>query len=467
MNQATFRDRDQELIARLDRIPVWPYTLVLLWVVGFGYFISFYDITNVAFGLPVIAKTFHLSSTSSTIPITMSLVGYIVGAFLNSTFADAKGRKMAILSATALFTLGSVMSFFTMNLTWLIVWRFVTGMGIGAEIAAISAYMGELTPATIRGRYTSIANIFSFSGLGAVPFIALVFVPNFSWGWRMMFLIGAVGGLTMLFAKRMPESPRWLISKGRADEAETIVREAEARSRKKLNSPLPEPAKVAPEDHTQEFSLWLLLRPPFVGRLVLLLVLWFVIYLGDYTWLGLAPTLLVDKGLTLSKSIVFLVVTGVGYPIGTILASWLGDRFERKYSVLSGLLIYAVGFFLLGVAPSNATIIIFGFILSTALAFFFPLMYALTAESFPTGARASGIALTDGIGHLGGALGPILAVAIYSWGPVMNGFTSAFVYMGITGVVSAALVTMTVRATRRSLGEVSHLTPHTAPVEEL
>lgn len=271
----------------------------------------------------------------------------------------------------------------------------------------------------------------------------------------------------MLFAKMMPESPRWLISKGRADEAETIVREAEVRSRNKLNSPLPEPAKVAPEDHTKEFSLRLLLRPPFVGRLVLLLVLWFVIYLGDYTWLGLAPTLLVDKGFTLSKSIVFLVVTGVGYPIGTILASWLGDRFERKYSVLIGLLIYAVGFFLLGADPSNATIIIFGFILSTALAFFFPLMYALTAESFPTGARASGIALTDGIGHLGGALGPIFAVAIYSWGPVMNGFTSAFVYMGITGLVAAALVTMTVRATRRSLGEVSHLTPHTAPVEEL
>lgn len=427
----------------------------MLWIIGIGYLISFFDITNIAFGLPVISKVFHLTSAQAAVPITASLLGYILGAYLNSTYADARGRKSAVISATVLFTVGSIASFASFNLTWLIVWRFITGMGIGAEIAGISAYIGELAPAPVRGRYTSLANVYSFSGLAVVPFVALIFVPNFSWGWRAMFLVGALGGLTLLFARQMPESPRWLMHKGRLEDAAAIIADAEKTAASRYKRPLPEPQIKAREDRAEGFPTSQLFRHPYFGRLVLLVVLWFIIYTGDYTWLGLAPTFLVAKGYTLTKSIIFLVTTGIGYPIGTLLATWIGDRFERKYIVLTGLLVYGIGLLLLGFIPSGATIIIFGFLISVALAFFFPLMYAITAESFPTGARATGVALTDGVGHLGGAVGPLWAVAIYAWGGIGNGFESVFLYMGATGIIAALLLPFTISATRRSLEAVT------------
>ncbi len=444
------------LISRLDRIPIWPYGRTVLWVVGMGFLISFYDITNVSFALPDIAKHFHLSAGASAIPVTASLLGYILGSYLNSTLADLKGRRTAIISATILFTVGSLATTASFNLSWLIIWRFITGAGIGAEIAAIATYIGEMSPAPVRGRYTGMANIWSFTGLAVVPFVALGLLTEFSWGWRGMFFVGALGGLTLFWAVRVPESPRWLIAHDRLEEAEAVVRLGESRAEKQLGS-LPEPRLLADEPRHQSFPTGAIFRPPYVSRWILLLFIWIFMYLSDYAWLGLAPTLLVDHGYSLGNSITFLLVTGIGYPIGAILSAVYGDRFERKYSILVGIIIYALSLAAFGLFPSGATILIAGFILSVALVFFFPLMYALTAESFPTQARATGVSFTDGIGHVGGALAPIFGLGIYAaFGHA--GFSMAFLYMTITALCCAALLPFGVRATRKSL-EVVHQEP--------
>ncbi len=442
------------MISRLDRIPVWPYRSAVLWVVGMGYLVAFYDITNVAFGLPDIVKQFHISAASSAIPITASLLGYILGAYLNSTYADLKGRRAAIITATVLFTVGSLATTVSFNLSWLIIWRFITGMGIGAEISAISAYMGEMSPAPVRGRYTGWANVFSFSGLAVVPFIALALVPHFHWGWRGLFFVGALGGLTLIWAVRIPESPRWLIAHNRLAEAQAVVAESERLAEKKLGHRLPDPVVLPDETHEATFPTGALFRAPYLGRWILLLFIWFFMYLSDYAWLGMAPTLLVDRGYTITSSIVFLLATGIGYPIGALLSAWLGDRYERKYSIIVGIVVYAAGLAAFGIIPSAATIYVAGFLLSVALVFFFPLLYALTAESFPTPARATGVAMTDGVGHVGGALAPIFTLAIYT-GFGHSGFTMAFMYMTVTGLLSAVLLPFGVRATRKSL-EVVH-----------
>lgn len=455
MAKVTPDGRGQEIIARLDRIPVWPYRTSLLWIVGIGFLVSFFDITNVAFGLPVFTKELHIPPQAAATPITASLLGYILGSYLNSSLADVVGRRSGIMWATLLFTIGSLATVFTFNLAWLIVWRFITGMGIGAEIAAIATYIGEMAPAPVRGRYTGWANVFSFGGFAVVPFVALALVPNFAWGWRGLFLVGSLAGLTMFGIPHIPESPRWLLSRGREDEAEAVVAEAEARARVKLGGDLPEPVPASGEVGSGRFPTGELFRPPYAGRLFLLLAIWIFLYLSDYAWLGLAPTFLVDKGFSLTNSIVFLVVTGIGYPVGALIAAGVGDRFERKYTIALVTLVWALGLAAVGLFPSPAVIYVAGFILSTALALFFPLMYALTAESFPTRARASGVSLTDGVGHVGGALAPIIAIAAFSWGGVVSGFASAFLYMAVTGLIAAVLIPFGIAATRRPLEVVN------------
>jgi putative MFS transporter len=440
-----------ELTARLDRLTVWPYTTAVIWVVGIGYFISFFDITNVAFGLPVFSKIFHMTAAQTAYPISFSLFGYILGSWLNGNLADYAGRKLGIVMATIFFSVGCIGCTLSNGLWSLVFWRFVTGMGIGAEIAIVSTYIGELAPASMRGRYTGLANMFSFIGLACVPILALWLVPNFSWGWRGMFAVGAFGIFTLLAFPFLPESPRWLLSKGRFEKARAVIEAAEARviGQGKTLAPV---VLAAAEPEAAGLPMAQLFHPPFVNRLALLFAMWFLFYVGEYIWLGLGPVFFVDHGFTLTHSIMFMLMSSLGLSLGAALSAWLGDRFERKHSIFAGMLVWAAGFAGIAFIASPLAIYALVFIVTVALGFVIPLMYTLTNESFPTGGRASGVSLTDGLGHLGGAAGPIMATSLYAALGAASGFPAVFLLVAATGAVAALLMPFTVSATRRAIG---------------
>src|SRR5947209_15643905 len=231
--------------ARLDRLPVWPYERKLLWIVGAGYFFAFFDIVTISFAAPVIATQFHVSKATVTLSVTSSLIGYIIGAFADSTIADKWGRKLSLGISVAVFSLGTALAAASTNVTELIIFRFIAGLGIGAEIAAVTTYIGELSPARLRGRYTSWATTAAYAGFAVVPFIARGLVPNFASGWRILFGIGALGGLTILVMRRgLPPSPRWLVAQGRTAEATEVVEAAEDRARESVDGELREPTPV-------------------------------------------------------------------------------------------------------------------------------------------------------------------------------------------------------------------------------
>jgi len=439
------------LTARLDRLTSWPYAAAVIWVVGAGYFISFFDITNVAFGLPVFAKIFHMSAAQTAYPISFSLFGYILGSWLNGNLADYAGRKLGIFLATVFFSLGCVGCTFSNGLWSLVFWRFVTGMGIGAEIAIVSTYIGELAPASMRGRYTGIANMFSFIGLACVPILALWLVPNFAWGWRAMFAAGALGILTLFALPFLPESPRWLLSKGRLADARVVIEAAEARVLRR-GQPLPVVLPAAPEEAAAGLPMTQLFHLPYINRLGLLFAMWFLFYVGEYIWLGLGPVFFVDRGFTLTHSIMFMLMSSLGLSLGAALSAWLGDRFERKRSICTGMLVWAVGF--AGIAFVAEPLAIYGlvFAVTVALGFVIPLMYTLTNESFPTGGRSSGVSLTDGLGHIGGAAGPIMATSLYAGLGAASGFPAVFLLVAASGAIAALLLPFTVSATRRAIG---------------
>jgi MFS transporter, putative metabolite:H+ symporter len=441
-----------DLTARLDRIPVWPYGARLLIVVGAGYFFAFFDIVNIGYALPVIAKQFHISEGTAGIAVTTGLVGYIVGAYVDSTIADAWGRRTSLMISVAVFTIGSIGAAFAGDIVVLSIFRFIAGMGIGAEIASVTTYIGEVAPAPLRGRYTSWATTAAYAGFAVVPFVALGLVPHWDFGWRMLLLIGAAGGLTILFMRRgMPPSPRWLLAKGREEEAERIVAAAERAAREQTGGELPEPEPVPDEPPAERFPTAALLRAPYLGRVALFIAIWFVYYIGNYGWLTLAPTLLEDKGYSLSKSIGFLVVTGIGFLAGAITTTRFSDRLERKFSTSAIAGAWAVVLVLIGVFPSAVTIIVFGFLASLTIGLLVPVLYTFTAEHFATPARATGVALTDGLGHIGGALAPVIVLgANDAWG-----FSGAFIVMAVTGAITAALLLLGVRATGRSLEQVA------------
>jgi putative MFS transporter len=435
-------------LARLDRIPVWPYEKRLLWVVGAGYFFAFFDIVTISFALPVIAKQFHASKGAVSLSVTSSLIGYIVGALADSQIADKWGRRLSLAVSVSVFSLGTALAALSSSVTTLVIFRFISGLGIGAEIAAVTTYLGEISPAPLRGRYTSWATTAAYAGFAVVPFIARVLVPNYAAGWRILFGIGALGGVTILFMRRgLPSSARWLVSQGRSEEAAEVVAEAEQTARENTDEELPPPEPVPDDARAETFPLKALLRQPMAGRLVLFIGIWFVYYVGNYGWLTLAPTLFVDKGYSLADSTTYLIVSGIGFLAGAYATTHFSDRLERKYTAASAALAWAVSLLVIGLFVSPTIIIVFGFIASMTVGLLVPVLYTYTAEHFSTNARATGVAMTDGLGHIGGALAPLIVLAANTaWG-----FSGAFIVMAATGVLTAALILLGIQATGRSL----------------
>jgi putative MFS transporter len=437
-------------LARLDRIPVWPYEKRLLWVVGAGYFFAFFDIVTISFAVPVIATQFHVSKGAVTLSVTSSLIGYIIGALGDSQVADKWGRKLSLAVSVTMFSVGTALAAISWNVTSLIIFRFISGLGIGAEIAAVTTYLGELSPAPLRGRYTSWATTCAYAGFAVVPFVARFLVPNYAAGWRILFGIGAIGGVTILFMRRgLPASPRWLVSQGRTEEAAELVTEAEETARENLDDheELPEPEPVPDEAPAETFPLKALLRQPMASRLVLFIAIWFVYYISNYGWLTLAPTLLTDKGYSLADSTSYLIVSGIGFLVGALATTRFSDRFERKYTAAIFAVAWGLALLVIGLAVSPAIIIIFGFIASATVGLLVPVLYTYTAEHFSTNARATGVAMTDGLGHIGGALAPLIVLGANSaWG-----FSGAFIVMAACGVITGVLILFGIEATGRSL----------------
>jgi putative MFS transporter len=197
-----------------------------------GLLLCLFDIVTISFALPVIAKQFHVSKATVALSVTSSLIGYIIGAFADSTIADKWGRGLSLGISVGVFSVGTVLTALSSGVVMLIVFRFIAGMGIGAEIAAVTTYIGEISPAPLRGRYTSWATTAAYAGFAVVPFVARALVPTFASGWRILFLIGALGGVTILFLRRgLPSSARWLVTQGRTEEAGEVVAEAEQTAR--------------------------------------------------------------------------------------------------------------------------------------------------------------------------------------------------------------------------------------------
>jgi putative MFS transporter len=441
--QAT-SDYQANLLARLDRIPVWPYGRRLLWVIGAGYFFAFFDVVTIGAALPVIETQFEVSKTAASLAVTSSLAGYVFGALADSTLSDLRGRRLSMMVSVGLFTAGSIAAAVSPNLLWLIIFRFVAGMGIGAEIACVTTYVAEISPAQLRGRYTSWVTVMAFAGLAVVPFVARALVPTFEAGWRVLFAIGGLGGLTILMLRRnVPQSARWLLLHGQVERATREIEAAENTARVLVGANLPPPRPGLDQSVESKWPIRTLLGGGYAKYALLFIAIWFVYYIGNYGWLTLAPTLLVDHGYSLSSSLSFLVVTGIGFLVGALLSTRVSDRFPRRELTMAGAFMWAVALVLIGLLTSPVIVMVFGFVASTTVGFLIPLLYTYTAEHFPTAARATSVAMTDGLGHIGGALAPTIVLAANrGWG-----FDGAFVVMAVTGAVTAVLLFFARRTT--------------------
>ena len=449
-----------ELEARMERLPIRPYPRTWLIILGIGYFFAFYDILALSYNfispmVSALSLTIVLLSESAS----ATLFGYIVGEYVISTVSDYTGRRIGLIINALFVAVGTLASALSLNATELIVSRFVTGMGIGAEISIINTYMSEVTPAHMRGKMTQWAYFAGALGFALTPFIAAVVIPINIDGWRYLFGIPAVIAIAVVFVRiSMPETPRWLVLKGKFSEAEKVISNMEAYVTSKIHK-LPEVKAYHPEAFTTGFPTKEILTRKYAPRLAVIVVFWFLDYTLAYGFLGFAPTIFDTAGFTFLSTALYLGIGSTGYIVGAVSMTWIADKWERKYLVISAIMpaIVAAFVFALALIEHSVVLIAVGsFLGAFATAFAVP-AYTYTAEMFPTRARATGFALSDGIGHLGGAIVPFIfsAMVILEASRIVATGSKFFILLGIVEIIAAIVLLGGPRTTNKSLETIS------------
>jgi hypothetical protein len=201
--------------------------------------------------------------------------------------------------------------------------------GVYLVIIGVGYFFTFFDIADIGYAMLAINKQFSLSS-GASTFVALALVPNYSYGSRLLFVIGGVIA-TVGFAARfeLPESPRWLALHGRVDEADAIVTRMEDSARAK-GVTLPEPRENEVSLQRAKMPFTALLARPYLGRVIVLVAMWFFWYIGNYGFLGDAATLFAAHGQAIGSSILYLGIGAIGYPVGAITMTLPADRVERR-----------------------------------------------------------------------------------------------------------------------------------------
>lgn len=412
-------ERVADVNARLDRLPRFGVAPILFAVVGTAYFFTFYDITAIGVTLPVLGEQFGLTKTDLALPVTTNLFAYIVGAYLLSSVADYIGRRRALAVTVLLLFVGAVLTALSWDLTSLAVFRAVTGLGMGAEIALAATIMTELSPPRLRGRGVALNVFWGGLGLAATPWLGLALLnalpPDI--GWRVVFALGGLAVVVLVFLndRFVPESPRWLVLHGQPDRAEAIVHDMEARARARSGEELPEPRPAAGEAYLSTFPTLELLRPPYLQRVLVVFFFWFFVYMAAYAYLSYLPTLLEEMGY--AESLLLSALGDLGFLVGGAATVLLIERWNRKYAAAAAGVVGMVGIGLIAIGQ-NAVMIVVGAFLAGVWILTPAFAYTYTSEVFPTRARASGMSIGDGLGHLGGAVQPYIVVAaLAAFGP--------------------------------------------------
>ncbi len=218
--------------ARMDRLPWTRFHWSVVVGLGVSWILDGLEVQLVSVG--AFAETFHMTPGEVGFTGTIYLLGQVIGALFFGRLTDRLGRKRLFILTLAIYLIGSGIAGLAPAVWFLWLFRFVAGLGIGGEYTAINSAIDELIPSRYRGRVDIAVNGTYWAGAGLGAFANLWLtdpaVVDQNWGWRIAFFIGPVLGLVIIYLRRhIPESPRWLLTHGRSEEAHRTVDEIEAR----------------------------------------------------------------------------------------------------------------------------------------------------------------------------------------------------------------------------------------------
>jgi putative MFS transporter len=419
------RDTREEIAARLDRLPIVAMHRKLTLVLALAFFFEFADINTLSFASPAIMDDWGTTISSLSVIVSGTFMGMFLGATLGGMLADRIGRRKSLILTTVWFSFASLMNALVWSPASLFFTRLLTGAGLSAMTVVGIAYVCEIFPARQRGAYQGWILALGILGIPTTALVARLVVPIAPWGWRMVFVWGAFGLLIPIVARGIEESPRWLMNRNRLIEAYSTLERMEDAARAKVGNlhPLIEREQGPNRRNSPE----LVGASSYLFRTFMLTTLWIFQTLGFYGFLAWAPALLALNGFTSLQSLTWSSVMQLGAVPGAFLGALVSDRWERKLWLFVMALLIAACTLIYGFSKGPPIIISLGFLISLLIQAFAPLLYAYTAECYPTKLRSSGTGSVYGTGRLANTLGPLLIAWLFNH----SGYAS--VYVAISG----------------------------------
>ncbi|HVY58332.1 MAG TPA: MFS transporter [Xanthobacteraceae bacterium] len=436
--------------ARLDRLPISSFHHRVFALVGAGMFFDGYDL-YVASG--VLAGT--LQTKFSSLPqnlqfLSLTFVGMTIGSLITGFLGDWFGRRFTYQFNLLIFGIASLAAAFAQDMNQLIICRFFQGLGLGAEIVVGYSTLTEFVPPATRGRWLAFMSFVVVAGFPVTSVLSYLIVPTF--GWRPLFVIAGIGSLIVWYLRKaLPESPRWLESKGRNAEAEALMQTIE----KEVGGagPLPPPLiTVAPPP----FDATAMLRSPILQRMIVgswvlitinTLIFGFVIFL---------PQFFLRQGLTITSSLGYTVVLAAASLVGCAIGAYTSDFIGRRWSIIgASVLTIITGWIYASFKPDSDPVLVLsvGFVLIVAIYIQTAILFGVyTPELFPTEIRLRANGICNTLGRAATVVSPF----------VVGSLMVTYQLPGVIGLMVALLIIQIVvvwawgvEPARRGLEEVA------------
>jgi putative MFS transporter len=423
------------LAARLDDLPFTRRHLRLLSGSGVGWALDAMDVGLISFILAALTQQWDLTKGEAGWIASVGFIGMAVGATLGGLLADRFGRRQVFALTLLVYGVATGASALVGGIVALLVLRFLVGLGLGAELPVASTYVSEFAPARIRGRLIVILEAFWAVGWTAAALIGFFVIPASDDGWRWAFALGAIPAIYALIVRwGLPESPRWLASRGRIAEAERIVSAFEADAgvvREPAIRKEPASRAMAATVRARLTTLW---NAEFRVRTLCLWAVWLCVnfaYYGAFIWI---PSILVDAGFDLVRSFGFTLIITLAQLPGYAVAAWLIEVWGRRTTLSVFLVGAAVAAVFFGTAATEPAIIGAGMALSFFTLGAWGALYAVTPEIYPTSLRGTGAGWAAGVGRIASIIAP-LAVPVLL---IVGGAPLLFVIFGACFLLAAA-----------------------------
>lgn len=408
----------------LTRVHYW-----ILIVAGLGVAFDSFDTYIVAYAMPYIVREWKINSITNGLLASAGFWGMMLGALAWGPLTDKFGRKIAFMGAILGFASLSGFAALATNVYQFGLLRFVTGMFLGGMIPVTSTIASEFVPARYRGRFVAFSVVLWPIGLLVAAIVSLTLVTHF--GWRLLFIVGVIPAfLVFWIVTKVPESPRWLGTKGRMGEAASVLKVLGA-------SDQDVEGIKADELAVKSVPISTLLQPQYLKRFILTAGYYFFSYFGYYGFVLWLPTILATVyNLSMVRTFTYTLFVAISSVLGRVFALYTIERFGRKQ-------LFYVGFGLGGIAAllfgtiTNPALLVWG---ACILAFLYEQgvigTVVWTTELYPSTVRATAIGWTTAAGRVSSATSPV----VFGWFIHHHMYYGVYVSMAVAFWIAVGLV---------------------------